>query len=140
MKRLRPRGSVLGTTAAKPVDALLTSVLVHAAAGEQLHVSLLETGRRLCESVGSEEGRLSQHAERWRKWYLGGGSGCCLGIWPRSGKLSAPGGTRTPDPLLRRQLLYSTELQALAQYSRTHPVACQAPSCVPDRPLLTGPA
>lgn len=25
---------------------------------------------------------------------------------------SAPGGIRTPDPLLRRQLLYPTELQA----------------------------
>ncbi len=28
------------------------------------------------------------------------------------GRKSAPGGTRTPDPLLRRQMLYPTELQA----------------------------
>src|SRR5579872_5554863 len=28
------------------------------------------------------------------------------------GKSGAPGGTRTPDPLLRRQMLYPAELQA----------------------------
>ena len=35
-------------------------------------------------------------------------NGCFRWEWE-----SAPGGTRTPDPLLRRQLLYPPELQTL---------------------------
>ena len=33
-------------------------------------------------------------------------------IWPRPEQAGTPGGTRTPGPLLRRQLLYPPELQA----------------------------
>ena len=56
-------GGVLGSTAPEAVDALLISVLVHAAAGEQFGVELLETGRELRELVRSEDGRLSQDVE-----------------------------------------------------------------------------
>ena len=56
-------GGVLGSTAPEAVDALLISVLVHAAAGEQLRVDLLETGRALCELVRRENRGLSQDVE-----------------------------------------------------------------------------
>jgi len=56
---LGTRRSVLGSTAPEAVDALLIGVLVHAAAGEQVGVELLETGRELRELVRSEDGRLS---------------------------------------------------------------------------------
>ena len=45
---LDTRGGVLGSTAPESVDSLLISLLVHAAAGEQLRVDLLETERKLC--------------------------------------------------------------------------------------------
>ncbi len=34
----------------------------------------------------------------------------------REGESGAPGGNRTPDPLLRRQTLYPTELRARSDY------------------------
>ena len=39
----------------------------------------------------------------------------------RSPPISAPGGIRTPDPRLRRPLLYPTELQAQAGNQAIHP-------------------
>ena len=35
-------------------------------------------------------------------------------LYPPNGEAGAPEGIRTPDPRLRRPLLYPTELQALA--------------------------
>ena len=46
-------------------------------------------------------------------------------------KLSAPGGIRTPDPRLRRPLLYPTELQAQAGCQATTPKGSGAQHYIP---------
>ena len=47
------------------------------------------------------------------------GSAPATGTTEARGRRGAPGGTRTPDPRLRRPLLYPTELQARASYRST---------------------
>ena len=61
-------------------------------------------------------------------------SGNLLGPIEKWGLVGLPGGNRTPDPQLRRLLLYPTELRADAMRRQAEP-ATQRPSMIPAAPV-----